>query len=154
MTTATIEINDQGLKDLLNRLSARIGDMTPVMREVATDVRLSVIQNFLSQGRPVRWVQSLRARRDGGYTLIDTGRLINSFRISSGPSEAVVFTAVPYATTHHFGAKKGAFGVFTTRSGKNMPVPFGQIPERPFMMLQDDDKGVIMQKLVKRLENG
>lgn len=152
--TATIEVNDQGLKDLLNRVSARIADMTPVMRDVATDVRLSVIQNFLSQGRPVRWVQSLRARRDGGFTLIDTGKLIRSFRISATPSEAVVFTEVPYATTHHFGAKKGAFGVFTTRSGKNMPVPFGPIPARPFMMLQDEDKGVIMKKLVKRVENG
>lgn len=154
MTTATIEINDQGLKDLLNRVAARIEDMTPVMRDVATDVRLSVVQNFLSQGRPVRWVQSLRARRDGGFTLIDTGRLINSFRIAAMPSEAVVFTDVPYATTHHFGAKKGAFGVFTTRSGKTMPVPFGPIPARPFMMLQDEDNGVIMQKLVKRIENG
>lgn len=154
MTVATIEIDDGEVKGLLSRVAARVADMAPVMRGVAVDMRLSVVQNFLSQGRPVRWVQSLRARRDGGYTLIDTGRLINSFRISSGPSEAVVFTAVPYATTHHFGARKGAFGVFTTKTGKNMPIPLGPIPARPFMMLQDGDKGVIMQKLIKRVENG
>lgn len=40
-----------------------------------------------------------------------------------------------YAGTHQFGAAKGSFG--TTESGR--PIPWGDIPERPFLGLLIDD---------------
>jgi phage gpG-like protein len=76
-----------------------------------------------------------------------------------------VGTNATYASVHHFGAKKGSFGTFvhmvkshqrqvTQAFGKQLkfPVwanvhaharevslPWGDIPARPFMLLQDED---------------
>ena len=40
-----------------------------------------------------------------------------------------------YAGTHQFGAEKGSFG----STAKGTPIPFGDIPARPFLGLSDAD---------------
>ena len=44
-----------------------------------------------------------------------------------------------YAGTHQFGAKRGAFG----RTAKGGPIPWGDIPARPFLGLSDADANEI-----------
>ncbi len=44
-----------------------------------------------------------------------------------------------YAGTHQFGAAKGAFG----STSKGAPIPWGDIPARPFLGLSDADEADI-----------
>ena len=67
-----------------------------------------------------------------------------------------------YAATHQFGAKKGSFGTVAVarpigaagRSGGTlyskgwmMSIPWGDIPAREFMMLQDEDEDEMSEAL-------
>lgn len=97
--------------------------------------------------------------------LLDTGRLLNS--ITRGVPDGVyevykrhvrVGTNVIYAAVHQFGARKGSFGTMKTKvrahlrriPGKRkriqvrehyrkITVPWGDIPARPFMVIQQED---------------
>ncbi len=84
----------------------------------------------------------------------------------------------PYDTTHHFGAKKGSFGtvaatvkaqtrkisqafgrpieprdVTVKAHTRKMSLPWGDIPARPFMMVQNEDWEEMMDTLVEFLLN-
>jgi phage gpG-like protein len=47
-----IEIDDREVKKLLNNLSSKLKDMSPVMRRVAGIMHDAVEENFEKQGRP------------------------------------------------------------------------------------------------------
>ena len=70
--------------------------------------------------------------------------LLDSIANVSRGSDAIVGYNLIYATTHQFGAEKGAFGT-TSRGG---PIPWGDIPARPFLGISDDDRRDI-EKLVE-----
>jgi phage gpG-like protein len=101
---------------------------------------------------------SARAIAKHGSTLTDTGRLVRSINASVvSDSQVAVGTNVVYAAVHQFGAKKGEFGrgkvVISqhqrkTKSGRYVTVrpslrrqqfPWGDIPARPFLLVQDED---------------
>lgn len=60
---------------------------------------------------------------------LDTGRLRNSLTYRVETNYVVVGTNVVYGGTFQFGATKGAFGA--TRRGA--PIPWGNVPARPFL---------------------
>ena len=72
-------------------------------------------------------------------------------RISSSydADSAIAGTKVIYAVTHQFGAARGEFGA--TRCGR--PIPFGEIPARPFLGIPDDLKGEVLDVLAEQLTN-
>ena len=103
-----------------------------------------------------------------GKILQRTGALRNVFYKAS--KKDVTLTAnAPYAAIQHFGAKKGQFGIITVqikehtrklKSGKTsrvsphkrrMAIPWGDIPARPFMLVQDEDWDDIADQLKKVL---
>ncbi|MCP4105483.1 MAG: hypothetical protein GY749_08095 [Desulfobacteraceae bacterium] len=161
-------VNTDEVQEMLNALSERMEDMSPVMADVSDIVYHSVTDNFLAGGRP-RW-KGLRPgtiqsrERDGywpGSTLVCTGDLKNSVLPFFGRDYAGAGTAKKSAKTHQFGAKKGAYGKFDvtqqvkehirrSRSGKEsrvrqhqrtrkISVPWGNVPKRPFFSFSDND---------------
>jgi len=152
----TVKIDDSELKALLSHLQGGLEDLTPAMKTIGQVVRTSVIRNFEKGGRP-RWAVSQRVKNDGGVTLSESHRLRNSINVQANKSSVAVGTNVAYAAVHQFGAEKGSFGVVTalvkehirnTKSGKPSKVrshsrqaklPWGDIPARPFLMVQDED---------------
>ena len=48
-----------------------------------------------------------------------------------------------YAATHQFGAERGEFGA--DRRGR--PIPWGDIPARPFLGVGDEQRGIILEAL-------
>lgn len=72
-----------------------------------------------------------RRRGSSAQILSDTGVLRGSVFAGPEGTGAVVGTEDIRAGTHQFGAKKGAYG--TMKSGA--PIPWGDIPARPFMPL-------------------
>lgn len=114
MSGITIDViyDDRELSNMLSRVKARVSDMMPVMQTIGETVRASVVKNFRSGGCSQHWPKSGRVKAAGGQTLLDTGRLRNSFSVSAFRNSVEVGTNMVYAAVHHFGAKKFSFGTF------------------------------------------
>lgn len=111
---------------------------------------------------------SRKVRGKRGRTLRRTGRLMNSISYSQQGEKVIIGSNLIYAGTMHHGAKKAAFGTVVARipahrrkissrnrkSGRKktasgvafvkahtrkIEVPWGDIPARPFMVLQTED---------------
>jgi len=172
-----VKIEDARVRDLFSRIQRSMADLTPAMRVVGETVRTSVIRNFEVGGRP-RWKPLspvTLARRKGGKVLMIrglAGGLAGSIHARAYRDRAVVGTNKVYAAVHQFGAKKGSFGQITftvrehlrrTRSGKKVKVrehkrtarlPWGDIPARPFLMVQEEDWEEIREALADYITGG
>ena len=110
-----------------------------------------------------------------GSILQVSGQLAASIQSEYGPHHALVGTAKVYATTHQFGAKKGSFGTgkrgarsssrrnarnYTARGGAtvggwlsgraqggSMPLPWGNIPARPFLGIGKPEEAEIEESV-------
>jgi len=161
MSGASIELknDDSRVMGLLGRMAQHMGDMTPVNKIIGSIVRTSVIRNFEKGGRPKKWKKHSKAtearRGKGAKILMVQGLgagLAGSIHVSAGRSSVTVGTNKAHAGTHQFGAKKGSFGTVSAqirahlRKGitvkahtRKMKLPWGDIPARPFLMVQDED---------------
>jgi phage virion morphogenesis protein len=154
----------ENIKTLFGILDRKLGDMSPIMSHVADVLLYSVRKNFDAGGRP-RWeslsesTKTVRKRKGQwpGSILVQIGRLRDSIVTAHGKDWASVGTNVKYAKTQQFGAARGEFGTQTARiqqhrrklkSGKAIPVrehtrevttPWGDVPARPFLVVQDED---------------
>lgn len=169
-----VEFSDQAVRELLTRLQAHISDLTPVMKIIGETVRTSVVANFEKGGRPAKWkaLSSVtKARRKGGKKILMVqglaGGLAGSIHFTAGKNKVVIGTDKVYAAVQQFGAKKGSFGTVTayikahvrkTKSGKKVGVrahtrkaklPWGDIPARPFLMMQAGDWDEIRREIVE-----
>jgi phage virion morphogenesis protein len=159
-----IKIHHDQVYRMLSELQSKMADLTPVMRKIAGAMQDSVEENFAQEGRP-SWPRSRRAEKDGGKTLQKTGGLAASIWQKSTGAQAIVGTNKVYAGMMQFGAKKGQFGtkevlvhgqVRYTKRGKRFGVrphtrkqllPWGTIPPRPFLMIQDEDWATMQRTL-------
>lgn len=177
MAGTVIQIRDEEVQKLLRRIADRLKDTTPLMRIIGSIVRTSVVRNFELGGRP-KWdalspvTRKLRGadgpilRRQGA-----AGGLMGSINIEATDGRVSVGTNKVYAAVHQFGAKAGSFGRksvsvrrHTRRSRRGnryevgahtreMSMPWGDIPARPFMMLQEpEDMQEITAAAVEYLE--
>jgi len=154
-----VTIDDRQIREVLQRLLRRSGDLTPVMKAVGQTIRSSVVKNFEAGGRPERWVPtkpiSLLIRRKilggkpsrrrgpslGGHkTLIESGRLMNSIAAQASAAEVAVGTNVVYGAIHQLGGKAGR--------GRKVT-----IPARPFLAIQEEDSVEIAEILVRHLRS-
>lgn len=136
-----IEIIDQEIKELLNKLYSRYTNLTPVMRRIAVIMHNAVEENFEQEGRP-RWAalkpSTIRQREYKGHwpgkILQQRGQMAASVSMKSGADFAKVTTADIRAKIHHFGGKAGKGHKAT-------------IPARPFMKITSKEMGDIRLSL-------
>ena len=155
-----ITIAGEKAQDFLGGFAARVSDLKPLHERIAMLMAASIRENFDAGGRPAKWKQSKRAKGQRGQTLRDTNRLMNSITSKGDANRAVAGTNDVRAAVLHFGVKKGSFGTvqaavrahIRTIRGKEQKVrahsrkqlmPWGDIPARPFVLLQNDDIGEI-----------
>ncbi|WP_417913676.1 phage virion morphogenesis protein [Candidatus Electronema sp. JM] len=136
-----------------------------LQRIAAGIVRESVIANFGFSGRPP-W--AALEHRKGGSPLIKSGGLKGSIYSRYDSDAAYVYTTKKYAPTHQFGAKKGEYGTatanvkeFSRKNGskvrahtRQQQIPWGDVPARPFMLIQDEDIVKIQAKQAIFIERG
>ncbi|MDL2275847.1 phage virion morphogenesis protein [Desulfosarcina sp. OttesenSCG-928-G10] len=179
MTTVRIDadIDDARALALMRRISRRVQDATPLFQELGEIVLASIQKNFDVGGRPVPWIKSKRALSQGGQTLVDNAVLKNSLNVRAGRDYAIVGTADKRARVHQFGAAKGSFGTSTVTVNsfqrtitqafgrplsaprrvtvgthtRRMKMPWGTIPARPFLMIQDEDMDEILTAMTDYL---
>lgn len=169
-----IELDDAELRSELARLRARLGDLTPAMRRIGellverTKARFregkgpdgkswppnspATIEAFVGRyyggavPRKRDGTLAARARRlaSAKRPLIgESRRLSSEIAYAIGHDHVEVGSNLVYAAAQQFGARKGQFG--TTRRGT--PIPWGEIPARPFLGLSPRDRDDILALL-------
>lgn len=136
-----IRVDDTPVQAVLGTVVQRLADKTPAMRAIAGVLLQETGRNFAAQGRP-GWAAlsaTTIARRSKtghwpGQILRVSGRLASSITPEHSAVMAAIGTNVKYAATQQFGAAQGQFG----RDGRNHPLPWGNIPARPFLPITAD----------------
>jgi phage virion morphogenesis protein len=141
-----IKVDDLQISRLFEILERRMKNMKPIWRAIGEDILEGTKRSFemetSPEGKP--WKKSRRAEEQGGETLRDRGILYNSIHAAAGNDQVIVGTPVIYAATHQFGAARGSFGS-TSRGG---PIPWGDIPARPFLGISDETLSAIRETLI------
>ncbi len=143
----TVEINDRQVNAALGKLARTGANLRPVLTSIGEAMVESTKLRFRDSHAPDggRWAPlspvTVALRRKGSSKpLLDTGRLRNSITRAVGVRDVVIGTNVIYAGTHQLGARKGQYG--KTRRGA--PIPWGNVPARPFLGMSLGDKAEIL----------
>ncbi len=145
-----INYDDADVLSMLTKLHERMGDLGPVMQEIAGYMHDSSEQAFANQRDPVTgdpWPEfsdttlQLRPDRAGGQLLRDSAQLVGSLMQESDGLSAYYATDKPYAAMHQFGG---------TTSPRSM-IPNVEIPARPFLGLDDVATEDILDRLAGAL---
>jgi phage gpG-like protein len=168
MFSAGIKIDDSELQKVCAKIIQRGTNKKNGLRTIGAIARESIRYNFRAGGRPNKWAESKGAAKRRGQTLRRSGRLMNSITSTISGESVIVGTNVIYAAVQNYGAKKFSFGTVVAKvkahSRKNpagdiksgrkklaggvsfvrahtrkMQLPWGDIPARPFMVLQQED---------------
>lgn len=160
-----VELEDQQFQAAMQALSAAAGDIRPALRQMGEQLVESTKARFRDGVGPdgERWAPNTQATylaylsAYGGSFSKRTGRLVKagadratakqpligeSRRLSSeivyqvGDGYLEVGSGLVYAAVHQFGAGRGAFGA----TGRGTPIPWGDIPARPFLGLSAQDE--------------
>ena len=106
-------------------------------------------------GRP--WQKSWRAIAQGGQTLRDTGRLLNSILTITKKNNVLVGTDVLYAKLMHYGgtirAKSKPYLVFKTPTGGWVKRKSVTVPARPIFGVSEDDAQNMLLAIEEYLED-
>lgn len=129
----TINLDTSELERVLHNAANHLTHTAPLMEDISRALLSETMMNFQFGGRPA-WaglspVTLARRAHGGGAILQDSGILKKSINASHTDDTATIGSNLKYAPTHQFGAKQGEFG----RSDRNTPLPWGDIPARPFI---------------------
>lgn len=158
-----IKVDDREVLIALQRLSQMSDDMTPAMRTIAGVMADATERAFANQADPAtgkKWddlsdtTKKRRAQHGHwpGSILQVIGNLARNMDKDYGRDYAAFGTNTEYAGTQHFGAKRGEFGHFTgTKNKKGFPIPWGDIPARPFLGLGESDKEELLNIIYQHI---
>jgi phage virion morphogenesis protein len=153
-------LKDLGAQRALRKMEQRAEKVRPLLQAVGVLLLRSIDLNFEKGGRPKKWKArrpwyARRMKKRGKTkTLIVSGDMMNSVTAQVEGDKLILGSNMVYAGVHQFGAKKGEFGTkpvankigYASRSGatlyakgRQMPIPWGDIPARPFILVQDED---------------
>jgi len=158
--TITIKWDDKEVLDALRGAAERCHDIGPLLENIGETIKLSTKINFEEGGRPTKWKQSKRAAAQGGITLSDTGRLRNSITSLVSGKVVTIGTNVRYARAQQLG-RDGY--VIRPKTKKALSIPgiglrkFANhpgLPPRPFLMVQEQDKMVILRQIEEYVLEG
>jgi len=160
----TVEINDAKVRALLTKLARRGANPRPILLAIGEELTDSTLKRFESSTAPdgSRWAPNspvTLARKKGAKPLIGEGKALST-RINYRVTDNAVMIGSPmkYAAVQQFGAKMGEFGryyqLFRLKYGEKdfrryagmktgHPIPWGNIPARPFLGVSTDDRKTI-----------
>lgn len=155
MAEIKLTFNDEKVLAALNELALRVDDLTPAMHEIADVLADATDRAFMTESDPAgeKWdplsavTLALRPEREGGQILSDSGLLAASIVTDAGRNHAEIGTNRVYAPTHQFGARQGEYG----RTRRGVPIPWGDIPARPFLGIGPDDEADILDIATRHL---
>lgn len=155
MAGASLDINliisnAEEVKAAFENLQERLADLTPVFQDIGESMLNRTRERFNSQTAPdgTPWAPlspgyKVSKKKNADKILTLHGRLRGTLNYRAGKNEVRIGTPLIYGATHQFGAPKGSFG--TTRRGG--PIPWGDIPARPFLGLSPSDEQELLDIL-------
>ncbi len=159
MPGARIQIDVTGIDTAerrLAQLAAAGRDLTPAMADIGDYLVRSTRERFRDEQDPDgnAWAplsEFTRARKKRNPEKIGTeeGHLSGQIAFQASATDVLVGSGRIYAGTFQFGAEKGAFGT----TGAGSPIPWGDIPARPFVGLSDADRDEITTLVVQYLSD-
>ena len=158
-----VQLDDREVQAAFNRLIQAGEDLTPAMRAIGDHMAGTTKDRFRDEKAPdgTPWaplseVTVKRKKRHADKILTERGYLGGSIAYRAGPDFVEVGSPFVYASTHQFGAAKGEFGgVRTSLPGRSFfqPIPWGDIPARPFLGVSDEDRDAITGAIQDHIEN-
>jgi phage virion morphogenesis protein len=133
-------VDESQVGKALEELRRRLGDLTSPFNDIAEYLHQSTNDRFSQKvapdGSPWAPLSAVTlARKKGTGILREKGTLQDTLRHQVTSTELAFGTDRPYGAVHQFGQKKGASG-----SSKGRPIPWGDIPARPYLGLSSDDE--------------
>lgn len=147
MPTAILSIDASPLRALAMRLAEVDADRREALQSIGSAWETTTKGRFEKGVAPdgTPWKPSLRAKQQGGQTLVDKARLRNSITSKVVDDDTVeVGTNVKYAAAHQFGVTivpKSDGGVlrFKLPNGRYVSKKSVTLPARPFIGVNADD---------------
>jgi len=149
--------DDTEIHGALRRLIALGRNAAPIMRDIAALGESATRLRFRLQRGPdgQRWKPSLRAQLSGGKTLTKDGHLSGSLSANAGRDFAEWGVNRIYAAIHQFGgtirAKSAGALKFALPNGGFAVVKAVQMPARPYLGVNDDDRSDILDIITRHL---
>ncbi|MFN4366919.1 MAG: phage virion morphogenesis protein [Acinetobacter sp.] len=145
----TIQADSSPIEAVLNQLGNFDSLKSQLFDEIGAGLVNSIQHRFLTgtgvDGNP--WKISWRAKLQGGETLRDTGRLMNSYTHNVLSSGVEVGTDVAYAPHLHYGAtilpKNGQYITFAV-GGQYRKVKQSILPPRTQLGLNAEDEAMVL----------
>lgn len=155
---ATVDIKAEALEAILRRAADRAGDLSPLMALLA-DEWLERTQERMLRGEqpdgrpqpprsPVTIARYVAEGKRFGPPLIVTRDLQSQISAQSTPRSAEIGSNAIQAAVMQFGARQGAFG----RTARGGPIPWGDIPARPFIGMGEADEAALILTAEEWLE--
>lgn len=147
--TMKVTLEDSEAVRALTRMVSRGRDMTPLMRDIGEHLLNTTRERFATQTAPdgTPWAPlsattKRRKTRNVEKVLTESGALRGHGLVYQASRDRVeVGSPLIYAGTHQFGAERGSFGSMSNGA----PIPWGDIPARPFLGVSDDDEATIVR---------
>ena len=145
----TIKADSSPIEAIFARLNQFDADKSKLFDEIGSGLVFSVQDRFFTghdvDGNP--WKMSWRAKLQGGQTLRDTGRLMNSYTHNVLANGVEVGTNVEYAPYLHYGAtiqpKNGQYITFAV-AGQYRKVKQSVLPPRTQLGINADDEEMVL----------
>jgi len=142
-----IEVDDEQVLAKLTRAVDQAENLSPLMGEIEGILIDAIERAFKNEqdpetGAPWAELSSVtKARRGAGAKkLQDSGSLVQSIGGKHDALSAEAGVAEKYGITHQLGAAKGEYG----KTSRGAPIPWGDIPARPFLGFNEDDRREIL----------
>lgn len=146
MTETKIEFDTSQADALLKQLAAQLTDMTSVMDQIGEILIASTKDRFQQGVAPsgAAWAPNTAAtlaRKRGSKPLIGESRSLSTLIAYEARPDGVSWGSnLIYAAVQQLGAGKGLFGSMANGS----PIPWGDIPARPFLGVSEADEAGIV----------
>lgn len=163
-----IEVDDKAVRARLSVLAQQVADLRPALSDIGEYLVMSTKQRFGESRSPdgtpwapnspvtiMRYLSRFggtRGRR--GLTkkgaamaaakkplIGETRRLSTEISYQVGTDSLEVGSSLEYAAIQQLGARKGQSG----RTRRGAPIPWGDIPPRPFLGISESDRAAILE---------
>jgi phage virion morphogenesis protein len=155
-----VELDDAAVLAALARLDGRLADMTPLMQDIGEYVANATKQRFVAGTAPdgTAWAPKTQTTLDTQAARGDrpdprplwgpSGTLRTTITYQAGRDRVEVGSPAVYAAVQQFGQPRGASGSMANGS----PIPWGDIPARPFLCLSPEDRAAVIDIVEEWLE--
>ena len=142
-----VKLDSTQVLKALETLSKASASPRPALLAIGEDLVKSTKNRFNESRGPdgKAWAPNSPAtlkRKRGTKPLVGEGILRDTISYAEGGNILTIFSPMEYAATQQFGAIKEQYGRGKTR---NFPIPWGNIPARPFLGISNDDEKMIIE---------